>query len=163
MTNAGDMVPNATETTGTADGVSYKWTGLNFSTKPSWKQSENGAAFQLTESYTAPGLSNVTTINREMTVESVTVTQSIFQKIALVLLLSPAPVLANAVSQSNSGSITNQNYNVNNGNFHTNQYGGNIVCQGPMMNITPYTSFNANYSNPLNIFMKHPSMILQIM
>ncbi len=80
MTNTGDMVPNATETTGTADGVSYKWTGLNFSTKPSWRQSENGAAFQLTESYTAPGLSNVTTINREMTVESVTVTQSIFQK-----------------------------------------------------------------------------------
>ena len=80
MTNAGDMVPNATETTGTADVVSYKWTGLNFSTKPSWRQSENGAAFQLTESYTPPGLSNVTTINREMTVESVTVTQSIFQK-----------------------------------------------------------------------------------
>ncbi len=77
-------------------------------------------------------------------------------KIALVLLLSPSPVLANAVSQSNSGSITNQNYNVNNGNFHTNQYGGNIVCQGPMMNITPYTSFNANYSKPFEHFYETP-------
>ena len=80
MTESGGIVPNAKETTGTADGVSYRWTGLDFSTKGSWRQSENGAAFQLTESYTPPGLSNVTTINREMTVESVTVTQSIFQK-----------------------------------------------------------------------------------
>tara|TARA_R100000231_G_scaffold274_1_gene466 strand:+ start:19 stop:840 length:822 start_codon:yes stop_codon:yes gene_type:complete len=77
-------------------------------------------------------------------------------KIALALLLAPAPVLANAVSQSNSGSITNQNYNVNNGNFHTNQYGGNIVCQGPMMNITPYTSFNANYRKPFEHFYETP-------
>jgi len=80
MTESGGIVPNSKETTGTADGVSYRWTGLDFSTKASWRQSENGAAFQLTESYTPPGLSNVTTINREMTVESVTVTQSIFQK-----------------------------------------------------------------------------------
>ena len=80
MTDAGGIVPNSKETTGTADGVSYRWTGLDFSTKASWRQSENGAAFQLTESYTPPGLSNVTTKNREMTVESVTVTQSIFQK-----------------------------------------------------------------------------------
>ena len=56
-------------------------------------------------------------------------------KIALLLLLSPTSVLANAVSQSNTGSVTNQNYNVNNGSFHTNQYGGNIVCQGAQMNI----------------------------
>ena len=80
MTESGGIVPNSKETTGTADGVSYRWTGLDFSTKASWRQSENGAAFQLTESYTPPGLSNVTTINREMTVESETVTQSIFQK-----------------------------------------------------------------------------------
>ena len=64
------MVPSAVQTNGTTDGVSYSWTGLDFSTKPTWKQSENGAAFQLTESYMGPGLSNVTTINRNVTVES---------------------------------------------------------------------------------------------
>ena len=78
--DSGNMVPSAVQTNGTADGVSYSWTGLNFSTKPTWKQSENGAAFQLSEHYMGPGLSNVTTINREITTESVQVTQSIFQK-----------------------------------------------------------------------------------
>ena len=73
-----------------------------------------------------------------------------FSKIALLLLLSPTSVLANAVSQSNTGSVTNQNYNVNNGNFHTNQYGGNIVCQGPMMNITPFSTFNTNFQKPFD-------------
>ena len=80
LQDSGSMVPSAVQTNGTADGVSYSWTGLNFSTKPTWKQSENGAAFQLSEHYMGPGLSNVTTINREITTESVQVTQSIFQK-----------------------------------------------------------------------------------
>jgi len=74
------MVPDAVNTTGTTDGVSYSWTGLDFSTKPTFVQTENGAAFQLTENYSGPGLSNVTTINRQITVESTTITQSIFQK-----------------------------------------------------------------------------------
>ena len=123
------MIPSAVQTNGTTDGVSYSWTGLDFSTKPTFKQTENGAAFQLTESYMDLRPSNVTTINRTIEPRSTQVTQSIFQ-IALLILLSPTSVLANAVSQSNTGSVTNQNYNVNNGNFHTNQYGGNIVCQG---------------------------------
>ena len=80
MQNSGNMVPGAVQTTGTTDGVSYSWTGLDFNTKPTWKQTENGAPFQMTESYMGPGLSNVTTITRNITVESVTVTQSIFQK-----------------------------------------------------------------------------------
>ena len=80
MQNSGNMVPSAVQTTGTTDGVSYSWTGLDFNTKPTWKQTENGAPFQMTESYMGPGLSNVTTITRNITVESVTVTQSIFQK-----------------------------------------------------------------------------------
>ena len=78
--DGGNMVPSAVQTNGTTDGVSYSWTGLDFSTKPTWKQSKNGAAFQLTESYMGPGLSNVTTINRQITVESTQITQSIFQK-----------------------------------------------------------------------------------
>ena len=78
--DSGNMVPGAVQTNGTTDGVSYSWTGLDFSTKPTFVQTENGAAFQLTESYMGPGLSNVTTINRQITVESTQVTQSIFQK-----------------------------------------------------------------------------------
>ena len=78
--DSGNMVPSAVQTNGTTDGVSYSWTGLDFSTKPTFKQTENGAAFQLTESYMGPGLSNVTTINRTIEVESTQVTQSIFQK-----------------------------------------------------------------------------------
>ena len=80
INGTGNMVPSATQTTGTTDGVSYSWTGLDFSSKPTWKQTENGAAFQLTESYMGPGQSNVTTINRQITVESTQVTQSIFQR-----------------------------------------------------------------------------------
>jgi len=73
-----------------------------------------------------------------------------FSKIALLILLSPTAVLANAVSQSNTGSVTNQNYNVNNGAFHTNQFGGNIVCQGAMLNITPFSTFNSNWAKPFD-------------
>ena len=80
INGTGNMVPSATHTTGTTDGVSYSWNGLDFSSKPTWKQTENGAAFQLTESYMGPGLSNVTTINRQITTESTQVTQSIFQR-----------------------------------------------------------------------------------
>ena len=57
INGTGNMVPSATQTTGTTDGVSYSWTGLDFSTKPTFVQTENGAAFQLTESYMGPGLS----------------------------------------------------------------------------------------------------------
>jgi|TARA_Y100000114_G_scaffold125430_1_gene121501 primase-polymerase (primpol)-like protein len=78
--NNGSMIPDAVKKTGTTDGVSYSWTGLDFSTKPTFVQTENGAAFQLSESYMGPGLSNVTTINRQVTTESTTITQSIFQK-----------------------------------------------------------------------------------
>ena len=78
--DSGNMVPGDVQRNGTTDGVSYSWTGLDFSRKPSFVQTENGAAFQLNEHYSGPGLSNVTTINRQITVESTQVTQSIFQR-----------------------------------------------------------------------------------
>ena len=68
----------------------------------------------------------------------------------------PTGVLANAVSQSNSGSVTNQNWNVNNGSFHTNQYGGGVVCQGGMMTITPFTTFNSNFRKPFRDYYETP-------
>ena len=79
-----------------------------------------------------------------------------FSKVALLLLLSPTAVLANAVSQSNTGSVTNQNYNVNNGSFHTQQFGGNIVCQGAMLNITPFSTFNSNWAKPYRDYYSTP-------
>ena len=79
-----------------------------------------------------------------------------FSKVALLLLFSPTAVLANAVSQSNTGSVTNQNYNVNNGAFHTNQFGGNIVCQGAMLNITPFSTFNSNWAKPYRDYYSTP-------
>ena len=68
----------------------------------------------------------------------------------------PTSALANAVSQSNSGSVTNQNWNVNNGSFHTNQYGGGVVCQGAMMTITPFSTFNTNYRKPYRDYYYTP-------
>ena len=105
-----------------------------------------------------PGLSNVTTINRTIDRRKHSSNAVNFSKIALLILLSPTSVLANAVSQSNTGSVTNQNYNVNNGNFHTNQYGGNIVCQGPMMNITPFSTFNTNFQKPFDHRYRYTSV-----
>ena len=157
------MIPSAVQTNGTTDGVSYSWTGLDFSTKPTFKQTENGAAFQLTRTViSGPGLSNVTTINRTIDRRKHSSNAVNLSKIALLILLSPTSVLANAVSQSNTGSVTNQNYNVNNGNFHTNQYGGNIVCQGPMMNITPFSTFNTNFQKPFSSFLSKHQCTIQL-
>ena len=56
------------------------WTQLNMSNKPSWRQTTPGASFTFVESYTGPGVSNVTTIDRKVTTRSVTDTTSIFQR-----------------------------------------------------------------------------------
>ena len=65
--------PDVTTTqTNTNNGVTSTWTGLDLSTqnKPNWKQSEAGAAFQFTEHYSGPGLQTHTIIQRETTVQS---------------------------------------------------------------------------------------------
>ena len=67
--------------------------GWLVNTKPAYK-SENGAAFQLTESYMG-GLSNVTTINRTISRNHSSNAVNL-SKIALLILLSPTSVLANA-------------------------------------------------------------------
>ena len=45
---------------------------------------------------------------------------------------------------------------MNNGGFHTNQYGGGVVCQGSMMTITPFTTFNTNYRKPYRDYYYTP-------
>ena len=80
--DGGNMSPDAVQISGTTDGVSYKWTGQNFATKPNWTLTEptSGNAFQFVESYSSPGLSNVTTLNRSIITESTTTSTSVFTK-----------------------------------------------------------------------------------
>jgi len=79
--DGGDMSPDATQVTGTVGGQSYTWTGADMTTKPNWTQTNptSGDAFQFTETYSGPGLQNVTTINRQIDTESVVTTTSVFQ------------------------------------------------------------------------------------
>ena len=79
---AGDLTPtgagsvNATQVT--LDGVTSTWNGLNLNDRPNYTLTTPGAAFQFTESYQGPGLSNHTVIQRSTTINSVTDTTSTF-------------------------------------------------------------------------------------
>ena len=70
--------PNTTGNSNTLNGVTSTWTGLDLNNKPNFTITNPGAAFQFTESYVGPGLSNHTIINRETTINSVTNTTSVF-------------------------------------------------------------------------------------
>tara|TARA_Y100001963_G_scaffold38903_1_gene54397 strand:- start:6 stop:320 length:315 start_codon:yes stop_codon:yes gene_type:complete len=76
------LLPDATTVTGTTNGTSYVWTGLDLSSqsKPTMSLTVPGASFQLIESYSAPGLSNITTVMRETDQESITDTVSSFSR-----------------------------------------------------------------------------------
>ena len=80
--DGGNMSPDATQISGTTDGVSYTWIGQDFTTKPNWTLANpgSGEAFQFSETYSGPGLSNVTSITRTHEVESVTQSTSVFTK-----------------------------------------------------------------------------------
>ena len=56
------------------------WNQLDMSNKPTWKISTPGGSFQFVESYSGPGVSNITSIDRKVTTKSVTDTTSIFQR-----------------------------------------------------------------------------------
>ena len=73
-TGAGSI--NATQVT--LDGVTSTWNGLNLENRPDFTIVTPGAAFQFTESYQGPGLSNHTVIQRTTTINSVTDTTSTF-------------------------------------------------------------------------------------
>ena len=73
-TGAGSI--NATQVT--LDGVTSTWNGLNLENRPDFSILTPGAAFQFTESYQGPGLSNHTVIQRTTTINSVTDTTSTF-------------------------------------------------------------------------------------
>jgi|AACY02.14.fsa_nt_gi hypothetical protein len=66
-------------TTNTIDGVTSTLTGLQTDSQ-NWKQTNPGKAFQFTETYQGPGLSNQTIIQRVTEIESATDTTSIFSQ-----------------------------------------------------------------------------------
>ena len=70
--------PNTTGNSNTLNGVTSTWTGLDLDDKPNFTLTTPGGAFQFTESYTGPGLSNHTIIERQTTINSVTNTTSVF-------------------------------------------------------------------------------------
>ena len=73
-TGAGSV--NTTQVT--LDGVTSTWNGLNLTDRPEFSIVTPGAAFQFTETYQGPGLSNHTVIQRTTTINSVTDTTSTF-------------------------------------------------------------------------------------
>jgi len=79
--DGGNMAATAVEVNGTVGGTTYKWTGADMTTKPNWTQTNptSGDSFQFTETYHGPGLQNITTIQRDITTESVVTTTSVFQ------------------------------------------------------------------------------------
>ena len=76
LTPTGADSINATQVT--LDGVTSTWNGLNLTDRPEFSIVTPGAAFQITETYQGPGLSNHTVIQRTTTINSVTDTTSTF-------------------------------------------------------------------------------------
>jgi len=78
----GNLSPTGTgsinNTQVTLDGVTSTWNGLNLTDRPAFDIKTPGGAFQFTESYMGPGLSNHTVIQRTTTINSVTDTTSTF-------------------------------------------------------------------------------------
>ena len=79
---SGNIVPTGAGSTNntnvTLDGVTSQWTGLNLDQRPNYTLTNQGGAFQFSESYLGPGLSNHTIIQRTTTIQSVTDTTSTF-------------------------------------------------------------------------------------
>ncbi len=74
----GNLSPGTGTNNVTINGVTSSWTGIT--NKPNFTQTTPGAAFQFSETYSGPGLSNHTIIQRVTEVTSVTDTTSIFQQ-----------------------------------------------------------------------------------
>jgi len=78
VTVNGNLSPGTGANNVTIDGVTSSWTGVT--SKPNFTQTTPGGAFQFSETYRGPGLSNQTIIQRETEITSVTDTTSIFSQ-----------------------------------------------------------------------------------
>ena len=57
---------------------------------------------------------------------------------------------------NSSGSVTNMAIQSLNGNLIQNQYGGNIVCQGPMLTFSPFVTDSHSFSTPREYWYEAP-------
>ena len=81
LTISGSKIsPDSSNVTGTINGQSQSWTGLDLSTKPNVTITNTSQPFQYVETYRGPGLSNMTTIQRTTNIESTTETTSVFSQ-----------------------------------------------------------------------------------
>ena len=62
---------------------------------------------------------------------------------------------ANPIANS-SGSVTNQAIQVLQGPYITNTYGGQIQCQGPTLNVTPFATGNVSVKRPYEDYWMDP-------
>ncbi len=81
----GGVAPNTTDVSATVNGQQYTYTGLDLSTgnKPVFTLTNptSGAVFQYSESYRGPGgVSNITSITRQIESESVVTSTSVFSQ-----------------------------------------------------------------------------------
>ena len=81
----GGVAPNTTDVSATVNGQQYTYTGLDLSTgnKPVFTLTNptSGAAFQYSESYRGPGgVSNITSITRQIESQSVVTSTSVFSQ-----------------------------------------------------------------------------------
>ena len=79
----------------------------------------------------------------------------------ILLLFSPVKVFANtsqtaAPVANSSGSVTNMAIQSLQGNLIQNQYGGNILCQGPMLTFSPFVTDSHQYSLPREYWYEQP-------
>ena len=80
ISHDGDTIsaPTSTGNSNTLNGVTSTWTNLDINNKPNFTITNSGQPFQFTETYSGPGLTNHTIINRTTTIQSVTNTTSTF-------------------------------------------------------------------------------------
>jgi len=79
LTISGSTIsPDSASVTGTINGQSQSWTGLDLTTRPNVTITNTSQPFQYVETYRGPGLSNMTTIQRTTNIESTTETTSVF-------------------------------------------------------------------------------------
>ena len=67
------------------------------------------------------------------------------------------PTSTAAPVANSSGSVTNMGIQNLPGNSVTNHYGGNIICQGPMLTISPFVTDSHTYSTPREYWYDNPS------
>ena len=120
-----------------------------------WRISTPGQSFQFIESYSGPGISNITEIDRTTVTKALPIPHKYLSAlIGLSALGSPAlantvggvSATANPIAQSQL-SVQNQAIQVLQGPYISSQT-GTTQCQGPTLNITPFVTYSLGYQKP---------------